>query len=99
MLVSSLFIVGAQPVAVGLFPSPIDKFVHAGFFGTLTILIWLAFDMRREVLVFISVSTVAVMDEWHQSYLPGRSPDLIDLSVDVLAVLFVLVFLKICKQK
>ena len=99
ILVSSLFIVGAQSIAVGLFPSPIDKFVHAGFFGVLTLLLWCSLGMRREVLVLIIASSIAVLDEWHQRYLPGRSPDLMDLSVDVFAILLLLIFLGAFKKR
>ncbi|MDF1690450.1 MAG: VanZ family protein [Cycloclasticus sp.] len=99
ILVLSLFIVGAQSIAVGLFPTPIDKFVHAVFFGVLTFLLWCSLGMRREVLVLIIASSIAVLDEWHQRYLPGRSPDLMDLGVDVLAILLVLIFLEAFKKK
>ena len=90
VLISSLFIVGAQPIVVGLFPHPIDKIVHATFYGGLTTLVWLALGMRRELTVFFSVVLIAVIDEWHQAYLPGRSSDFMDLFVDVMSIALVI---------
>ena len=92
-LVTSLFVIGAKPVAVGLFPSPVDKFVHAGFFASLTIIFWFVLGMQSKWIIFISISTVAIADEWHQAYLPGRSADIVDLMVDISAILVVIIFL------
>ena len=65
----------------------------------LTLLLWFSMGSRREVLVFITASSIAVLDEWHQGFLPGRSPDVLDLCVDVLAIFLMLIFLRAFKQK
>ncbi|WP_457637792.1 VanZ family protein [Oceanithermus sp.] len=65
--------------AVGL-ASPWDKLAHA---LTYAVLAWL---LRRSGLKPLAalVLTVAygLSDEWHQSFVPGRCPDLADLLAD-----------------
>ncbi|MEQ1600496.1 MAG: VanZ family protein [Methylophilaceae bacterium] len=84
-MLGGLFILGAQPMAVGLFQPPVDKFVHVIFFSLLTISLWFGTNRSHLIAVFLSVILIAVLDEWHQYYLPGRSADMLDLSADILA--------------
>ena len=84
-IVLALLIGGAQPVAVGLVPSPWDKLAHAAVFGVLAGTIGLASGRRGGrvlVLAFAGALLVGVLDEWHQVFLPGRSAGLDDLLAD-----------------
>lgn len=36
----------------------------------------------RGVIVFLAALAYGVTDEWHQSFVPGRTPDIRDLMVD-----------------
>lgn len=80
-----LYFGGAQPVAVGLIPSPYDKLVHAGVFAVMAAAIGYASGVRGLPMLLVAwLGGVAVgaMDEWHQMYLPGRSAGLDDLAAD-----------------
>ena len=80
-----LFYGGAQPVAVGLIPTPWDKFAHAGVFAILAGAIGYASGLRGARvwwLAFAGALAVGVMDEWHQAYLPGREAGWDDLAAD-----------------
>lgn len=80
-----LYFGGAQPVAVGLIPSPYDKLVHAAVFAVLAGAIGYASGLRgwRMLLVaWLGALAVGALDEWHQSALPGRSAGWDDLAAD-----------------
>lgn len=82
-----LWIGGAQPIAVGLVPTPWDKLVHLTVFGVLAAAIGCAngsHSGRAALLAFACALAVGVVDEWHQAYLPGRSAGLDDLAADAL---------------
>jgi lysylphosphatidylglycerol synthetase-like protein (DUF2156 family) len=90
-LIASLFYLGSQPFAVGLFRPPYDKIAHFAAFGGMALLLTLASVGRWPLAVVGAVTLVGVMDEWHQFYLPGRSPDIGDLATDVAAAAAVVV--------
>lgn len=71
IFLASLFIGGAQPVAVGLVDAPWDKLAHLVSFGILTLLIDLALRPPPWLLVSLPLA-VSAADELHQAYLPGR---------------------------
>lgn len=85
-IVFNLFVLGAQPFAVGLVPAPWDKLAHAGVFAVLAAAIGLASGLtgwRMVWLAFAGALLVGVMDEWHQAFLPGRQAGWDDLAADV----------------
>ena len=82
-----LYFGGAQPVAVGLIPSPYDKLVHAAVFAVLAGAMGYASGLRgwRMLLVaWLGAVTVGGLDEWHQSSLPGRSAGWGDMVADAI---------------
>jgi VanZ family protein len=82
-----LYFGGAQPVAVGLIPSPYDKLVHAGVFAVMAAAIGYASGLRGLPMLLVAwLGAVAVgsMDEWHQMHLPGRSAGWDDLAADAI---------------
>jgi len=82
-----LWVGGAQPVAVGLIPSPWDKLTHAGVFALLAVALGYTSGLRGLavlLLAFVGALGVGVMDEWHQLRLPGRSADIDDLAADAI---------------
>ena len=82
-----LYIGGAQPVAVGLFPWPWSKVVHGLTFGVLAAAMGYASGLRgwRMVAVgFCGSVCVGALDEWHQTTLPGRHGQLSDVGFDAM---------------
>lgn len=85
MSAAVLYVGGAQPVAVGLFPAPWDKLAHLLTFAVVGMAAGLACSMRgwRMALCCLAGALlVGGMDELHQIFLPGRSASWGDLAAD-----------------
>lgn len=82
-----LFYGGAQPVAVGLIPSPWDKLAHAGVFAVLAASVGYASGWRGRPMWWLGFTValaVGAMDEFHQMMLPGRAAGWDDLTADAI---------------
>jgi VanZ family protein len=69
---ASVFVLGAQPFAVGLVPPPWDKLAHALLFGAL----FVVFDRTLHLPLAVALALpllISAADEMHQLFLPGRS--------------------------
>ena len=73
-----------------------DKLFHAGLFGMLSILLFFALRYERGLPVmkaaFLAVLITAAygaFDEFHQSFTPGRMPDIRDWLADLAGGSFV----------
>lgn len=72
---------------------------HFTMFGLLAIAVWFGLGMnsrmldRERTVYAIAIATLyGLLDEFHQRYVPGRQPDLMDVLVDFLgATAFVLI--------
>ncbi|MBU1235312.1 MAG: VanZ family protein [Gammaproteobacteria bacterium] len=58
-------------------PPPWDKLAHVATFGTLTVLLELALRPRPWLLVLLPL-LVSALDEFQQTFLPGRQAGLDD---------------------
>jgi UDP-2,3-diacylglucosamine pyrophosphatase LpxH/VanZ family protein len=73
-------------------PSPLDKCAHATVFGLLAWMLDLALQRnrpglplyRRHLFVLAFVAFFGATDEWHQSFVPGRSCEIGDWVADAL---------------
>lgn len=80
-----LHVLGAQPFAVGLFPSPWDKLAHVVTFALIGGAFGFASGKRGWPMVFyciVGAVMTGILDEWHQAYLPGRTASWSDLMAD-----------------
>jgi VanZ family protein len=82
VLVVNLFVIGAQPIAVGLIPSPWDKLAHAVLFAALGALLMVASAGRWGALALAVLVAIALADELLQADLPGRVVSVADLAAD-----------------
>ncbi len=98
-IIASLFWAGSKPIAVGLFPAPLDKVAHFATFGLIAALLWLFFKRDHPLLVIAIVSTVGAADEFHQRFLPGRSAGLDDLAADIFAAVVIVSLLKYARRR
>ena len=98
-LITCLFWLGAKPIAVGLFPAPLDKVAHFATFGLLASMLWLSILRGRPFLVIALVSAVGAADEFHQIFLPGRSAGLDDLAADIFAALVITSLLEFARRR
>jgi VanZ family protein len=60
------------------------KLGHLIEYAVLFLLIYRATGYRRLVLTFLLTASYGVSDEWHQSFVPSRSPQLEDVGFDTL---------------
>jgi VanZ family protein len=85
-LMAAIAIASHAPLPVGL-PGPSDKLVHAAVFGLLAALWYWARrgtdGSRRAAATAVALSVLwGALDEAHQSFVPGRNADFIDLLAD-----------------
>ena len=98
-LVTSLFWIGAKPVAVGLFHPPMDKVAHFATFGLLACMLWMSLLRGKPFMVIALVSAVGAADEYHQIFLPGRSAGLDDLAADIFAAVVISALLEYARRR
>jgi VanZ family protein len=83
-----IFYLSAQPdlphVDSGLLGKLISCGAHALEFGVLAVLLARAMDgqPRALLIAFVVAVLYGVSDEFHQSFVPGRTPDVLDLVCD-----------------
>ncbi|MDO8413499.1 MAG: VanZ family protein [Gallionellaceae bacterium] len=94
-----IFWLGAQPVAVGFFPEPIDKIAHSATFGLIAVLLWLAFLRGRPFIVLALVAIIGTADEVHQYFLPGRSASVADFTTDMIAAVTIVSLLEYTRRR
>ncbi len=77
-----------------------DKVVHVGAYGLFGLLCLRAFHggigklrYRPTILAISTVALYGALDEWHQSYVPGRDPSLLDWAADLIGAGLSLLFL------
>lgn len=64
---------------------PVDKVAHFGIYGLLgTLLCRTGRDWRAGMWAVLGASVFGVSDEFHQSFVPGRSVDVLDWAADTL---------------
>ncbi len=94
VLLIALFVLGAKPFAVQLFPTPLDKLAHLLLFAVLAMLSGAVAGLlplcRGGVLLLALGCTLAVgaVDELHQAVLPGRSAGWDDFAFDLAGALY-----------
>ncbi len=68
-----------------------DKFAHillyAGFGFVLNLAVRSAFNRNPYILTLVIGACYGIFDEFHQAFVPGRSPSLADLFADVIGLM------------
>jgi VanZ family protein len=88
LIATSIPIPGALATAS---PAGADKLVHATMYAVLA---WLTArgaatpSVRAAIVVFASVGAFGAVDEWHQRFIPGRTPTPADLVADIVGAGF-----------
>ncbi len=84
-----------------LFPG-IDKLMHMGAYAVLGLLFLFSIRNWRKrltwktvALVTLAVTLYGITDEFHQSFVPGRHPDLADVMADALGGFLAVTVVKI----
>lgn len=102
VVMGTIYLLSAQPgdsLSLPQLPG-LDKLAHMALYGILALTILFAFtksrkklDAKRVVLVTVGCCLAyAITDEFHQAFVPGRSPSLLDLLADFLGAVMVCIF-------
>lgn len=104
LCMAGIFLLSAQPTL----PRPMGLDAHiisiAGHFFAYLLLgmsIWWVLglfplgDWSRLVLAFAGAVIFGISDEWHQSFVPGRTPDITDIMVDALGAVVGLIIVTV----
>lgn len=78
-----------------------DKIEHGIAYGVLGALIWRGLSKQRpkwwQIFATIVLSAAyGYSDEWHQSFVPGRSRDIMDLTADTVGSAIAAIILTTC---
>lgn len=66
---------------------------HLGAYAVLAVCLWWALgaidlpSSRRLLIAFVGAVLYGLNDEWHQSFVPGRTPDILDIGVDAIGAI------------
>jgi len=82
VLVMQIFALGS--LSFELF-EPWDKLFHVLAYSALTLLLWIATDGRRPLLVVVGVMALGMLDELRQAAIPARTADVTDFLAAALA--------------
>ena len=92
-----IFVLSAQPALPGpetfVLDFIIKKIGHITVYLILYLLLYRAFFTQKlsvlkiSILIFMIGFVYAMSDEWHQSFVPGRTPTIKDLGFDSLGML------------
>ncbi|MCP9488482.1 MAG: VanZ family protein [Solirubrobacteraceae bacterium MAG38_C4-C5] len=87
-IMAVLFFLSAQPDLGTGWPwdLPLRKAGHMAAYGALWLALLYAVGERRPALATALALAYAVSDEWHQSFVPGRTGTVTDVAIDALGV-------------
>ncbi|MEW6681526.1 MAG: VanZ family protein [Nitrospirota bacterium] len=79
-----------HPLGVHTLPPFVDKVVHALVYGGLSFTVWMALrssapsasTRRLSLFAIVLTALYGLTDEVHQSFVPGRSMEMLDLAAD-----------------
>lgn len=102
VVMGTIYLLSAQPgenLSLPQLPG-LDKLAHMAAYGILALSILFAFtksskknDAKRVVLLTVGCCLAyGITDEFHQAFVPGRSPSLLDLLADCIGAVMVCLF-------
>src|SRR6185436_7639807 len=73
LMAAALFVEAQLVASLPLFSPPYDKLWHFFFYGTMATLLAHGGGRYWLIVPLILVPAIGAADEWHQSFVPGRS--------------------------
>lgn len=85
----------SYPMGIAL-PPPLDKLAHLAAYAALSASLELAWTRtvrsvplyRRHIVLFLATCLFGALDEWHQSFVPGRDTSIWDWAADSIGAAF-----------
>ena len=107
-LLASIYWMSSLPDVSGTEPDPLIQLVsnlaHAPLFAGLAFCLLKTLSGGRQArrspggvyrAVFLGAGTYAALDEWHQSFVPGRYPSVADFLLDLTGIIGMLLILRL----
>ncbi|HHB76948.1 MAG TPA: VanZ family protein [Desulfobulbus sp.] len=101
LVMGAIFFLSSQPGDTLSLPEipNLDKLLHAGIYGVLAATTMFAVQENSKhvrpymvgVFVILFCLLYGVSDEWHQSFVPGRTPSIFDIAADIVGAVVVVV--------
>ncbi len=90
-MAATIFLASSRSTVAAPGVSNFDKIAHFSVYGLLaTLLVRLGRGPRAVWLALLATSLYGVSDEWHQSFVPGRSCEVADWMADTLGAVLAL---------
>jgi len=90
-----IFVLSSKSIQVGAHFDRLDKILHFLEYGILGLLLAIGFfkvftfsSFKKSVLTFGSGLILAILDEWHQFFVPLRKSDALDILADAAGLAF-----------
>lgn len=80
-------------------PEVSDILTHGAVYGLLGALLYFSFSRYPSVKAVLLSSLYGISDEFHQSFVPGRTPEIKDLIVDTAAALISVLVIRFFTQR
>ena len=92
--IASIFVFAASPVIADLAPFNPQSLLHIPLYGILTFLLVFSISPysthlthpTRLIFPGVIALTVAIADEIHQAYVPGRNASVVDVFLDMVGI-------------
>jgi VanZ family protein len=84
LLVAQIFSLSSLPFDL---QEPWDKVWHFIAYASLAMLLWIATDGRRPMLLIAGVIVLGALDEFRQAAIPSRGADMLDFGADALGAM------------
>ena len=89
---AAIFLLSAQPdlsTGLGLIDLVARKVAHAAIYAALCVAWWRVLELRLPLPRAVALAATftvayALSDEWHQTFVPGRSGSGLDVAIDAL---------------
>lgn len=106
IVVSSIPSIPTLKIHVAKSEFRLDYLIHFCEYGVLTLMAYLSFagnefriNYRKYVLIAVSLILFAILDEFHQKFIPGRSFNVKDILSNISGILAALVFCAVVFRK
>lgn len=86
-IVLALFVLGRLPRAESLIPSPWDRLAHLSAYGALAICLRLGAGHLSAAWAVLTATTIGLLDDFHQAFIPGRTAAALDFLADACGAL------------
>lgn len=76
----------------------VRKSAHVFVYGFMGVILYALIPGRKLLYAWGCVAVIAMLDEWHQMYVPGRTPSVMDVVLDSAAALLCMLVVAVWRR-